>query len=254
MVLIVHGNHFMEDYSDDGYNYLGEAFAQRGLIALSVDQNMLNSGLSNTLASIDGGLEKENDARGWLLLEHLRLWRQWSGDENHELFAKADLDRVVLIGHSRGGEAVSEAAVFNRLPAYPDDATLEFNYNFGLRGVIAIAPVDHQYDPRGRPTAMQDVNYLVIHGSHDADVTAYAGSATYNRLSFRRCRDCFKAGFYLIGANHGQFNVGWGKFDAPAPFSWFLNVAPLMEADVQRRIATPLFSAFIEAVVFDDRS
>lgn len=253
MVLIVHGNHAMEDYSDDGYSYLGETFAQRGLIALSVDQNMLNSGLSDMLASIDGGLEKENDARGWLLLEHLRLWRQWSRDESHELFAKADLDRVVLIGHSRGGEAVSEAAVFNSLPAYPDDATLKFDYNFGLRGVIAIAPVDHQYDPRGVPTNMQDVNYLVIHGSHDADVTAYAGSATYNRLRFRSCRDCFKAGFYLIGANHGQFNAGWGKFDAPAPYSWFLNAEPLMDAEAQRRVATTLFGAFVEVVVFEDR-
>jgi dienelactone hydrolase len=252
MVLIVHGNHSMEDYSDDGYSYLGEMFARRGLIAVSVDQNMLNSSISDTLSVFDGGLEKENDARGWLLLEHLQQWRTWSQDTTHELFGKADLDKVVLIGHSRGGEAVSEAAVFNRLPAYPDDATLAFAYNFGLRGIIAIAPVDHQYDPRGRATLMRDVNYLVIHGSHDSDVTAFAGSAAFNRLRFDACVDCFKAGFYLIGANHGQFNTGWGATDSPPPFNWLLNRHPLMEGAVQRQVAQSLFSAFIEATVFED--
>jgi hypothetical protein len=250
IVLIVHGNHSMEDYSDDGYSYLGEMFARRGLIAVSVDQNMLNSSISDSLSLFDGGLEKENDARGWLLLEHLQQWRAWSKDPAHELFAKADLDKVVLIGHSRGGEAVSEAAVFNRLPAYPDDATLAFDYNFGLRGVIAIAPVDHQYSPRGRATVMQDVNYLVIHGSHDSDVTAFAGSATFNRLTFDACADCFKAGFYLIGANHGQFNTGWGAVDSPTPFNWLLNRHPLIEGTLQRQVAQTLFSAFIEAVIF----
>jgi len=250
IVLIVHGNHSMEDYSDDGYAYLGKMFARRGLIAVSVDQNMLNSSISDSLSLFDGGLEKENDARGWLLLEHLKQWRVWSKDPDHELFARADLDKVVLIGHSRGGEAVSEAAVFNRLPAYPDDATLAFDYNFGLRGVIAIAPVDHQYDPRGRATVMQDVNYLVIHGSHDSDVTAFVGSAAFNRLSFDACADCFKAGFYLIGANHGQFNTGWGAVDSPAPFNWLLNRHPLIDGTLQRQVAQTLFSTFIEAVVF----
>lgn len=250
IVLIVHGNHSMEDYSDDGYAYLGEMLARRGLIAVSVDQNMLNSSISNNLNLFDGGLEKENDARGWLLLEHLKQWRAWSKDPAHELFARADLDRVVLIGHSRGGEAVSEAVLFNRLPAYPDDATLAFDYNFGLRGVIAIAPVDHQYNPRGRATVMQDVNYLVIHGSHDSDVTAFAGSATFNRLTFDACADCFKAGFYLIGANHGQFNTGWGAVDSPTPFNWLLNLHPLIDGILQRQVAQTLFSAFIEAVVF----
>ncbi|MEE4283681.1 MAG: hypothetical protein V2I41_17200, partial [Pseudomonadales bacterium] len=252
IVLIVHGNHAMEDYSDDGYGYLGEMLARRGLIAVSVDQNMLNSSISDNLTLSDGGLEKENDARGWLLLEHLQLWRMWSQDTTHELSGKADLDKVVLIGHSRGGEAVSEAAVFNRLPAYPDDATLAFDYNFGLRGVIAIAPVDHQYDPRGRATVMRDVNYLVIHGSHDSDVTAFAGSAMFNRLTFVDCGDCFKAGFYLIGANHGQFNTGWGAVDSPPPFNWLLNRHPLIEGAVQRQVAQSLFSAFIEATVFEN--
>ena len=64
---------------------------------------------------------------------------------------KVDLDRVALMGHSRGGEAVAHAAAFNRLRYYPDDTSLEFDFNFGVRAVVAIAPVDGQYLPTDRP-------------------------------------------------------------------------------------------------------
>ncbi len=45
LVLMVHGNHDMEDFSDPGYAYLGELFASRGIIAVSVDENFLNSSI-----------------------------------------------------------------------------------------------------------------------------------------------------------------------------------------------------------------
>jgi len=249
VALIVHGNHEMSDYSDTGYAYLGELFASRGILTVSVDENFLNSSVADLIAGLDAGLEEESDARAWLLLEHLAAWRRWSLDADHPMYGKADLARVVLIGHSRGGEAVSEAAVFNRLPRYPDDGTLAFDFGFGIRGVIAIAPVDAQYNPRDRATTPRDVSYLVIHGSHDADVNAYVGSALYSRLKFAGCGDCFKAGLYLLNANHGQFNTSWGAFDAPVPLANVLNVAPLMDAAAQRRVAEVLFSAFLEVVL-----
>jgi hypothetical protein len=46
LVLIVHGNHGMEDYSDAGYAYLGEVLASRGFITVSVDQNYINGSWS----------------------------------------------------------------------------------------------------------------------------------------------------------------------------------------------------------------
>src|SRR4030043_337950 len=42
LVLIVHGNHNMKDFSDSGYEYLGKLLASRGFIAVSVDENFLN--------------------------------------------------------------------------------------------------------------------------------------------------------------------------------------------------------------------
>ena len=60
------------------------------------------------------------------------------------------MDNIGLIGHSRGGEAVYIAGAFNRLKHYPDDATVEFDFGFDIKGVVSIAPVDGQYLPTGR--------------------------------------------------------------------------------------------------------
>ena len=253
VVLIVHGNHLMEDLSDGGYEYLTQHFASRGMLAVSVDQNFLNSSLGDTLSLFEGGLEEENDARGWMLLKHLAQLRTWNQDVTHPLAGQLDLERVVLVGHSRGGEAVSEAAVFNTLSAYPDDATLAFDFNFGLRGIVAIAPVDHQYHPRNRDTQPHDLSYLVLHGSHDADVTSFSGAAQYARLSLGSCGDCFKAGIYLIGANHGQFNTSWGRRDFPLPMSASLNLAPIMPAQDQQDAAKALITSFLEATLHADK-
>ena len=69
LVLVVHGNHTMQDFSDPGYDYLGEFLASKGIILASVDENFINGSWTDLF----GRLEKENDARGWILLEHLRV-------------------------------------------------------------------------------------------------------------------------------------------------------------------------------------
>jgi len=251
IVLIVHGNHDMEDYSDAGYAYLGELFASRGIVAVSVDENFLNGSVADMLGGPDGGLEEENDARGWLLLEHLKLWRAWNDDPSHRFYDRIDLDRVVLIGHSRGGEAVAEAALFNGLARYPDDATLPFDFGFGIRGIIAIAPSDGQYDPRDRDTRLAGVSYLVVHGSLDGDVQSFSGLAQYARTR-TACAGCFKSAVYVVGANHGQFNTTWGREDFGVPWNRILNLGPIIPGDTQRQIARVFFSAFLEAVLRDD--
>ena len=45
LVLVVHGNHNMRDFSDPGYDYLGELLASRGYILASVDENFINGGI-----------------------------------------------------------------------------------------------------------------------------------------------------------------------------------------------------------------
>ena len=254
LVLVVHGNHGMEDYSDLGYDYLGELLASRGIILASVDENFLNSTFSARvdLTADRPGLKEENDARGWLLLEHLAQFREWNTRPGNLFFSKVDMDKLALIGHSRGGEAVGVAAAFNSLSRYPDDASLEFNFNFNLRGVIAIAPVYGQYEVRERPTPIRDVNYLTVHGNMDGDVQSFEGVGQYSRVSFTGDEYRFRSSLYIVGANHGQFNTTWENMDTSPFKGWSLDTGRLMPAEEQRDVARVYFSAFLE-IVFNDK-
>jgi len=253
LVLIVHGNHSMEDFSDPGYAYLGELLASRGFIFVSVDENFINSSFSSRLDELYGrGLKTENDARGWLLLKHLELWRAWNEDANSRFRDQVDLDRIGLIGHSRGGEAVAVAYAFNALERYPDDASVLFDFGFDIRAVVAIAPVDGQYEPAGRGASLVDANYFVLHGSHDGDVQSFAGSRQFERVHLTGESFKFKSSLYVFGANHGQFNTSWGRSDSSVPYKNVLNLQQLMPAGEQEEIARVYISAFVEAAMNDD--
>ena len=249
LVLLVHGNYEMEVPSDTGYAYLGELLASQGFIVVSVDENFLNGSLADFLNPMTFRFGKENKLRGWLLLEHLTQWQAWNNDSKFPLFGKIDMNRIALIGHSRGGEAVAIANALNDLDRDPDDATVALNYHFKLGAVGAIAPADGQYLLRGRPTPMRDTNYFVIEGSMDGDVTSFVGSAQYARASFSGATKAFKASVYVKGANHTQFSTGWGRYDVWLPSKFLLDERPIMEPEDQRQILKVYLSAFLQATL-----
>ena len=238
LVLIVHGNHNMKDFSDPGYGYLGELLASRGFIMVSVDENFLN-----------GGISRENDARGWMLLQHLKQWRQFNDSTGSPLQGKVDMNRIALMGHSRGGEAVAVAAAFNRLTNYPDDATIKFDFNFNIKSLVAIAPVDGQYRPADKPTPVTNVNYFLIHGSHDGDVSTFSGLPQYERIKFTDGGDWFKSAFFVYRANHGQWNTVWGNKDNGPRSGRVLDLRGLLPPEAQRRFAEVTITAFLEATL-----
>jgi len=238
LVLIVHGNHNMKDFSDPGYGYLGQHLASRGFILVSVDENFIN-----------GNLRGENDGRGWLLLEHLRRWRAWNDSLGSPFYHKVDMGNIALMGHSRGGEAVAVAAAFNRLSHYPDDATIKFDYNFDIKSIVAIAPVDGQYQPAGKPTPVENVNYLVFHGSHDGDVSAFSGLRQYQRIKFTDGRPWFKSAVYVYRANHGQWNTVWGNKDNGPRSGRWLALDALISPEEQRQFGRVYIGGFLEATL-----
>ena len=240
MVMMVHGNHSMLDYSDDGYGYLGELLASRGIIGVSVDENFINGHWSGDF------MGKEMPTRGWLLLKHLEQWEKWNQESSSDLAGKVDLDNIVLVGHSRGGEAVSIAAAFNTLDRFPDNGNEKFDFGFGIKGIITIAPTDYRYN---REISLKDINYLSIQGAYDSDETSFWGMRPYHRLKFSKDSDGFKAGLYMNHANHGQFNSTWGRSDFGVPMKWLLNLKPLVSGEEQRQTAKVYVSAFAEAVL-----
>jgi dienelactone hydrolase len=241
LVLIVHGNHDAEKFSDPGYAYLGELLASRGFILASVDENFIN------------GLSEENDGRAWLLLKHLEAWKQFNETKDGPFFGRVDMSRIALMGHSRGGEAAAVAAAFNTLKFYPDDFKQKFNFNFAIKSVVAIAPVDGQYKPTGQFTPLENVNYLLIHGSHDGDVSTAVGLRQYERLKFTGDQPYFKAMMFMYRANHGQWNTTWGNKDGGPRSGRSLDLRGLTDPEAQRQFAKVVISGFLEATLNNKR-
>ena len=244
LVLVVHGNHSMEDVSDPGYAYLGVLLASRGMITVSVDENFINGTWSGDFRG------REMPMRAWLLLEHLRVWHEWNETPGHRFFEKVDTERIGLMGHSRGGEAVSVAYAFNELDHFPNDATVAFDYGFSIQALVAIAQTDRHYPRRVK---LDNVNFLTLQGSYDSDEASSFGMRQFRRIRLAPRPYRFKAGVYIHGANHGQFNTTWGMDSGP-PGSWLLNKKALISAEDQVEIAKVYISAFLEATLHQDRS
>ncbi|MBM7622151.1 dienelactone hydrolase [Bacillus tianshenii] len=243
LILMVHGNHNMADFSDGGYEYLGELLASKGYIAVSIDQNFLNSGKS-------GHIGWDNAGRAWMFLKHLDQWGKWNNDKQHPLYGKVDMENIGLIGHSRGGEAVSLAALMNELDRLPNNAKVTLNFDFSIKALIGLSPGDGRFKLGDQPVELKDINYLTIQGANDTDHTNNYGVRQYERVSFSDDFDGFKSSIYLYGANHGQFNSDW-EVDQPSPYWWFMNQKEIMEPELQRDMTKLYVAAFLDATLKD---
>jgi dienelactone hydrolase len=240
LVLMVHGNHLMEYFSDGGYEYLGELLASRGMIAVSVDANFFNFSVWSSLPNDDMKM------RAWLMLQHLSYLKDLDKQEKGILADRIDWNSVALIGHSRGGQAVAMAADAKRW--FAEDDVLQKLEDVNIKSVVAIAPTDKGIDDES--AHLTDVNYLTIQGARDGDVNNFYGDRQYNRISFSDNEGLFKAGLYLSNANHSQFNTDWGRMDERLPGGLFLNSEGLMAGEDQRQVAKVFISAFLEATLF----
>lgn len=245
LFFIVHGNADMTTQSYLGYDYLGEYLAKVGYIVVSVNETWCNYFMGY-------GFSDENDARAILLLENIREVLSWNTEKGNPLYNGIQADAISIAGHSRGGEAVALAAAFNQLSHYPDDGTITFDYNFPIETVIAIAPTSEQYLPSERNVVVEDVNYFLVQGSNDQDVSSFMGLNQYEQVEFRTNSGKQKAYLYIAGANHGQFNTEWGRYDSDFPSSFVLNVKPIMSAEEQRSILEQYIKVCLDVTIKGD--
>jgi len=242
LAVFAHGNHNPFENSTPGYLYLCQLLASHGVIAATIDVNFLN-----------GFNFGENGGRAIVHLEHLKQFRTWNNTAAHPLHGKVDLNRILIVGHSRGGEAVGHASFFNRLaavgPVVLDGSAGLGPYRFGLAAAAAIAPTDRQFTPATGPTVVPD-SYYIIHGSQDADVFTFEGYHTYERahavdLSNPTVSDGkFKAMLWVHKANHNQFNSVWASESAPGA---------AMPRPNQEQIARVHLGTLAQAVLLDRR-
>lgn len=245
VLCIIHGNADMAKESYLGYEYLGEYLASSGYIVVSVNEGCCNYFMGT-------GFSDENDARAVLLLENIKEIMSWNTQEDNPLYQKIQTDAISIAGHSRGGEAVAIAAEFNQLSHYPDDGTIPFDYHFPIETVIAIAPTADQYRPSGRTVTLEDVNYFLIQGGNDQDVSNMMGIQQYEHVLFSGNEKKQKAYLYIAGANHGQFNTEWGRFDIEFPGSLVANTKPLLDGEEQRSILKQYIKVCLDVTMKGD--
>lgn len=241
VLFIVHGAHNYTVPSHLGYDYLGEYLSSNGYVVVSVDENIIN-------------LHGQNSTRAILFLENIKKVFEWNDDETSEIYDLIDESSLVIAGHSRGGETVATAYLFNNFRCFPENAEVNLDYNFLIKGIIAIAPTVDQYLPADRSVAISNVNYLLIHGSHDQDVTRTMGEKQYTNVSFDGLRDCFKSGIYIYGANHGQFNEQWGLHDAGEPYSLLNNENNFLSEADQQQFLKVLTKTFMDVTLKGDNT
>lgn len=169
----------------DGYVYLEETLAAQGYVAVSISANALNC-RDDFIAE-----------RTALILEHLRRWAGGTLPLDAAVLDAADTMRTALVGHSRGGEAVSQAP--SRLAVAPIAGV-------ALAGVLSIGATDYDDNtPSGVP-------YLALLPGCDADVADLQAAEMVDRAAAALDGEV-KAHVLLVGANHNYFNTEWRDDD-----------------------------------------
>ena len=189
--------------SHTGYRYIADLLASQGYLVVSISANGINGqdGLF-----MDGGAF----ARSLLIRHHLAQWAEWSahgGDPWEGLFqGRVNLNEVVLVGHSRGGEGVERAAI----DSYPEDP-------WQIQGLVLIGPTAF-----GRQVAV-GIHTTVILPFCDGDVSDLQGQQ-YVDIGRDLTRDsALRSSVMAMGTNHNYYNTEWtpGLSQSPAWDDWF---------------------------------
>lgn len=185
---------FKEIPSHLGYDYIQRVLASQGYATVSVRVNGINAQDYNLA---DGGA----DARAKIIRRHLDHWVDIAGE------SQVDLDKVVLVGHSRGGEGVDRASIQIPLGA-----------PYRVAGQVLIAPTDF-----GTQTAPY-VPTVTMLPSCDGDVSDLQGQRfTDTARGLSKNDSSLKSSVLVMGANHNYFNTEWtpGVAVAPSFDDWY---------------------------------
>ena len=189
-----------------GFGYLAEHLAANGYVALSININAENT--------FGFGEPTSGERLKQIVDMQLRaLATASAGGENKfgvDLMGKADMHRLALAGHSRGGEMALMLAQDAEMGAGGADG-------YGpVAGVLQIAPSPGFVDPaKGSPVPVG-----IILPMCDGDVIQQEGQKLYEGARLAPGQQAWVASAFLERANHNYFNstLGddpFGRLDRP---------------------------------------
>ncbi|MGH4028860.1 hypothetical protein ACQB60_08005 [Actinomycetota bacterium Odt1-20B] len=196
--------------SYEGYLGAQKLLASQGYVTVSISANGINAQDGDVP---DGGAQ----ARSSLVRRHLARWADWAKDQGGapdavRAVAPADLDQVLLVGHSRGGEGVNRAALDSQYKPPVDQDGAPGPVRWKIRGNVLIGPTIFGQNPA------PDVPSVTILPGCDGDVNDLQGELyTDGTRGVSRGR-ALHSSVYVVGANHNFFNSEWtpGQSQAPA--------------------------------------
>ncbi|MEV6177149.1 hypothetical protein [Streptomyces sp. NPDC052015] len=196
--------------SHKGYLQDQKLLASQGYVTVSISANGING---QDFAAEDGGAQ----ARSSLVRQHLARWAGWASHPATAPAAvakapKADLSRVLLVGHSRGGEGVNRAAMDSLYPAPAAQDGYKGPVRWKIRGTVLIGPTIFGQNP------VADVPSATILPGCDGDVSDLQGEVYVDGTRGVGRGAALHSAVYMVGANHNFFNSEWtpGRAEAPA--------------------------------------
>nr|WP_303708880.1 hypothetical protein [Kutzneria buriramensis]WKX06492.1 hypothetical protein Q4V64_02900 [Kutzneria buriramensis] len=201
---------FKEIPSHKGYLRDQKLLASQGYVTVSISANGINGQDSE---AEDAGAQ----ARSSLVRQHLARWADWAARPATAPAVvrdapKADLSRVLLVGHSRGGEGVNRAAMDSLYPPPAAQDGYRGPVRWKVRGTVLIGPTIFGQNP------VADVPSVTILPGCDGDVSDLQGEVYVDGTRGVSRGTSLHSAVYMIGANHNYFNSEWtpGQAEAPA--------------------------------------
>lgn len=182
LVLILHGSHDNENPDAQlykGFDYLTKALAKEGYAAIALDVQpayVWAYGDNDEHEKIPYLVEKH--------IERLQAALDGTGDFPIDITGRIDLNRIVLLGHSRGGDIALQIAQKEER----------------VVGVLAVAPANTVAGER----TWRSIPYAMLVPELDGDVTEYDAFNYWQGI--RERSDKLLAITMLKGANHNGFN------------------------------------------------
>lgn len=231
LALFLHGRHYTcykpgtEDVTGDwpcpagltsvpsyrGYLRDQRLLASQGYVTVSISANGINAQDADVE---DAGAQ----ARSSLVRLHLARWAAWSAHPETAPAVvrgapRADLSRVLLVGHSRGGEGVNRAAMDSLYPPPAAQDGYRGPVRWKIRGTVLIGPTIFGQNP------VADVPSATILPGCDGDVSDLQGEVYVDGTRGVSKGTALHSAVYVEGADHNFFNTEWTPGQAQAPAS-----------------------------------